>query len=213
MPMKGDIKLEYEKMFFDTNVLVPARQIYLGSHSYEDEYGESGIDFMSSDFFIKALKILEANSSDPITVFYNQIGGEWVHGMAIFDYIKASTCHITIIGSGCVRSMGTIIMQSADTRMLTPNARWMIHDGFTGFGGIPKSMLAFAEEEKITLNMMYELYYTATKKWFDEQGYSEKRALSQIEKWCAADKYFSAEDAVEMGFVDSIYTGEEEDDD
>ena len=40
MPMKGDIKLEYEKMFFDTNVLVPARQIYLGSHTYEEEYGE-----------------------------------------------------------------------------------------------------------------------------------------------------------------------------
>jgi len=209
MPIRGDIKLEYEKMFFETGLYVPTREIYLGSHSFEDEYGESGIDFMSSEFFIKSLKVLEANSNEAITVYYNQIGGEWTHGIAIYDYIKASPCHITIIGSGCVRSMGTIIMQSADERLLTLNTRWMIHDGFDGFGGIPKSFIATAEEAKLTLTQMYEIYYDATKKWFDKQEYSEKRALKQIEQWCQADKYFSAEESVEMGFVDGIHKRED----
>ena len=197
-----------ETKYFDYNVHVPSRTIYVGSHSYDEEYGEMGIDYLTSEHLIKALHLLETYNQNQITIHYNMIGGEWYHGIAMYDFMKACRSHITIIGFGQVRSMGTVVMQGADERLLSANARFMIHDGQEGYVGKPKDVINYAIESKYTLEKCYDIYYEALKdKYF--HGVSKKRAFNQISKWCDTDTYFGAEEAVDMGFVDGIYTGKE----
>jgi len=213
MPIKGDVKLEYEKMYFDYGVHVPKRKIYLGSSFSDEEWGESGIDFYTAEKLIKSLDILESMNYEPITILYNMIGGDWYHGLAMYDVMRSCKSHITIIGFGQVRSMGTIVMQGADERVLSEHARFMIHDGEEGYLGKPKDVINFAKESKYTLDLCYEIYYEALKdKHF--KGVKKKKAIEQISKWCDTDTYFGAEDSVKMGFVDRLLgaiDGDEED--
>jgi len=210
MTIRGDIKLEYEKMFFDSNAHIPSRTVYIGSSAYDEcGDGENGIDFMTAEFVIKSLCLLEFNNSEPITILYNMIGGDWYHGMAMYDFMKSCKSHLTITGFGQVRSMGTIVMQGADERILSPNARFMIHDGQEGYSGKPKDVINYAKESQYTLNLCYELYYDVLKdKYF--KGVIKKKAIETISKWCDTDTYFSAQEAVDMGFADKILGDEDE---
>jgi len=209
MPIKGDIKLEYEKMFFDYGVHIPKRKIYMGSSFDDEEWGESGINFVTSEYLIKSLSILDDQNHEPITILYNMIGGDWYHGIAMYDFMQHCKSHITIVGFGQVRSMGTIVMQGADERILAPYARFMIHDGYEGYSGKPKDVINYAKESKYTIDVCYDIYYEALKDKFFKD-WTKTRAIKQISKWCDTDTYFSAEEAVEMGFADRLL--EDEDD-
>ena len=197
---------ECQKRFFEYDYYKPSRVMYMGS-AYEEDDGECGINHVTSETVVKSLLLLNEENNDPITIFYNMIGGYWTHGMAIYDMMRASPSPITIIGLGCVRSMGTIIMQAAHIRLLSESTRFMIHDGFDGYSGLPKDLEVHAKESEISRLASYEIYYQALKnKYF--KGVQKKKAIKQIDDWCSHDKYFSAQEAVDMGFVDGFWTGE-----
>jgi len=89
----------------------------------------------------------------------NSIGGDWSHGMAIYDAIKLSNNYITIINMSAATSMTSIILQSADYRIMAPNGHCMIHDGSITVAGIPKSAMSEMQYEKdVLLPFMYNLY-------------------------------------------------------
>ena len=112
----------------DYDVYIPTRTIYVGSIHVSDE-GESGTDAHMAERLLKNIHILEALNKDPITIIFNNIGGDVNHGLAIYDGIKNSECHITIKVFGHAMSMGSIILQAADERLMSPNASQMIHYG------------------------------------------------------------------------------------
>ena len=90
-------------------------------------------------------------------------------------------------------SMGSIIMQAADERVLQRDAVVMIHDGYEGFFGIPKSFEAWGEFSKKTRKRMYEIY--------------EKRSGKNKQFWedkCSRDYILTARDAVAIGLADRI---------
>jgi ATP-dependent Clp protease protease subunit len=194
-----------ESKFFDYSTHIPSRTIYVSSNAYDEtgEFSENGLDFSVSEKFIKGLILLESCNKEPITVIFNMIGGDWYHGIAMYDYMRSCKSHITMIGFGQVRSMGTVVMQAADMRILAPNTRFMIHDGQEGYNGKPKDVINYAKESKHTLETCYKIYYESLKnKHF--KGVSKLSAIKQISKWCDTDTYFSAEQSVEMGFADKI---------
>lgn len=198
-------EMDDDASFFESNLHKSKRLIYMGSFDYDDEYGETGVDFTTSSNVVKALLILDSEKKAPITIHYNMIGGDWTHGMAIYDAIRACRSHVTFIGYPHVRSMGTIIIQAADTRILTPSCRFMIHDGFEGMVGKPMDNEISNKESKLTLDLMYAIYYEALKdKHF--KSVKKKQALEKISEWCKHDKWFSAKQAIKMGFADSILT-------
>lgn len=179
--------------FHDYEIFVPTRTIYLGSQTTDIDGNESGTDALMAEKFIKNMHFLEQISGEPITIIMNNLGGLWYHGMAIYDTIKNSRCHIVIQARGAVMSMGSIIMQAADERVMTAEATMMVHDGYEGFIGIPKSFEAWGVESKRTRKRMYDIYA-------ERSG----QPPSYWERKCASDFILHAKEALENGLIDRI---------
>lgn len=144
--------------WFDQNLDMDTRTLYMGSVGYGEE-GESGVDSFMAEFFIKGMHLLEVKSPEkPITVIMNNPGGDWYHGMAIYDAMKNSPCECTVKVYGHAMSMGSIILQAASHRILMPNSRFMIHYGYDGRYGHSKIFEKWADEGKRVNYDMENIY-------------------------------------------------------
>lgn len=147
--------------FFEHGIDVQNRTIYLGSAMYDEGGGESGVDFFMAEKFIKALHLLDvaAPAKDkPITIIMNNPGGDWYHGMAIYDAIKQCENHVVIKMYGYAMSMGSIIPQAGDERLMAPNSRFMIHYGYEGYSSHSKIFSKWADEGKRINHDMENIY-------------------------------------------------------
>lgn len=144
--------------WFENNVDLDNRLIFMGSLDKDSDGQESGTDNFMFEMFIKAMHILETKNTKPITIIMNNPGGEWYNGMAIYDSIKDSKSKCTIKVYGSAMSMGSIILQAADHRIMMPNSRMMIHYGFDGIFGHPKIMEKWADESKKNNYLMENIY-------------------------------------------------------
>lgn len=186
--------------FFEFSTLISKRIVYIGSHYHDDNMNESGTDYKMAEYAIKGIQYLDTTVEKPIVVFMNNLGGDENHGFAIYDTIAACRSHITVIGIGNCMSMGSIILQAADTRLLSINSSIMIHDGSTEISGGAKSVERWAEDLKENRKRMYQIYLSKIK-----QKHS-KMTLKQIEKMCEHDKIFNAQEAIDLGLADGLFT-------
>jgi ATP-dependent protease ClpP protease subunit len=136
--------------WFDYNVDVESRTIYMGS--------EEGVDALMAEQMIKGMHILESKSTDIITIIMNNIGGDFFHGMAIYDVIQTSKCHCVIKVYGHAMSMGSLILQAADKRIMSPNSRFMMHFGYDSHSGHAKMVERWADESKRLSHLMENIY-------------------------------------------------------
>jgi len=182
--------------FFDYGIDLAHRTIYMGSVTIEDGE-ESGVDAHMAERIIKALHILD-QKNEPITIIMNNPGGSWYDGMAIYDSIKACQSHITIKVFGVAMSMGSIILQSADDRIMSPNSRFMIHYGNMGFDGHSKDFDKWAEENKKFNQCMEQILLDKAK--LTKPSFT----LVDLQGLLKHDTFFSAEEAVKMGWADKV---------
>lgn len=188
--------------FFDYGILPDKRILYLGSLSTAGDE-ESGTDHRMCEDFVKGLTFLHKIGKDkPITVYMNNPGGCWYSGMAMFDLMRECPCHITMVAIGQVFSMGSIILQAADTRIITKSCEMMIHDGTDGYNGHPKAMKEWAKSSERALQRMYSIYLDRMK------AKKPRLSIKQIEAMCTVDKIFTAEQAVDAGLADWIFEGQ-----
>ncbi len=196
--MRTLIRDDFDK-FQDYNCFLPGRIIYFGSIALTCTDDDDSVNFVSAGIMLKNLLYLESINNDPVTIHWNSPGGEWSHGMAIYDCIRNMKSHVTMMGYGFVRSMGTIIMQACDDRLLSANCGFMIHDGEDGYEGIPKSFESWAGESKYSRKLMYKIYLNKIK-----EKHPKKYKLKDIEEWCGHDTIFRAEHAVALGLADKV---------
>jgi ATP-dependent protease ClpP protease subunit len=145
--------------WFDQNLDTESRTIFMGSvgKNYNDD--ETGVDSFMAEYFIKGMYLLERKSADQeINIIMNNPGGEWYHGMAIYDAMMSSPCHCTVKVYGHAMSMGSIILQAADHRIMMPNSRFMIHYGYNGSYGHSKIYEKWADEGKKIGYQMENIY-------------------------------------------------------
>lgn len=220
---KGDID-----HFMDNDLYIPTRTIYMGSAS-EGEEGESGVDFMMAERIIKTLHILDTfdvasgKGEKPIKIIMNNIGGDVQHGMAIYDFIKLCRNHVTIRVVGHAMSMGSIILQAADHRVMTKNSRIMIHYGSAGFNTHAKTSYQWTEETKKYDKWMEDLflekigdrtitiekYLTMIGKKDDvPKGNAKNKRINidrkKLEAMLNFDTIIDAETALELNLIDEI---------
>lgn len=186
--------------WFDYSYLPSKRMIHVGSLSpfVDDEGGESGTDCQMSEFFLKAITHLNRISNKPIVVHMNNLGGDWYHGMSIYDSIRASSAHVYGVCWGHAMSMGSIIVQACDSRIVAPHCAFMIHDGFETLNGTCKSVEAWAKYTAKLRTRMYEIYFSRMK------PAKPRITMKKIEELCSHDTIFSAEDAVSQGLADWV---------
>jgi len=181
---------------------IPSRTIFMDS-SLNDEGEEDGVNYLMAMRFLKNLHILQKLNQEPITVVMNTTGGDVWQGMAIFDAIKASSNHITIrvVGNAC--SMGSIILQAADDRVLMSHAHVMFHLGTPGpTGNNIHELMNAAKYELEFGNKIDQILFDRIKDKHDKdnRAFTKQRFQDMNFK----GKYLHAEEAVEMGLADRI---------
>lgn len=186
--------------WFDYSYLSSKRLIHIGSHDPEMAYenGESGTDCQMSEFFLKAIIHLNLISSKPIIVHMNNLGGDWYHGMSIYDAIRASTAHVYGVCWGYAMSMGSVIIQACDSRIVAPHCTFMIHDGTESLYGPCKTVEAWAKHATQLRLRMYEIYMSRMK------PAKPRIDMKKIEKLCSHDTIFTADQTVSNGLADWV---------
>ena len=197
-----------DELFFDYQVNPRTRTIYLGSHSKDEDEAEAesgpdtGVGWLMAGRLIKAMHVLESDGDEPITILMNTPGGDWHHGMAIYDELRYHRgSHLTIVAYGYARSMSSIILQAADRRILMPSTTLMLHHGLCTHTGVSGTVIAWADHERdVILPLMYEIY---------QEGMAwagKKVSIKKVKKICGdADHLFTATEAVERGLADEIF--------
>jgi len=191
----------------DYNIDVEAREIYLHSLISGDQDSDPGVDYRMAATFIKNLRYLNNESNNEIFVHQYNIGGGWEPGMAIFDIIKQCRCHITMILHGEASSMGAIIPQAADLRLIMPNTMFLVHEGnIQGVDVTVKQARSHQKWYERTSKILLDIFVHKSRygEYFKGQPPSRvksfiKRKLDMHEDWI-----LSAEEALHFGFVDGI---------
>ena len=156
------------------------------------------IDTISAAKFLKGLLILEKKNIDVIKIRLSTPGGDWYSGMGMYDAIRFCKKPVEITGYGLVMSMGTVIMQAATKRILSPECTFMVHQGTEFIGGKVSDALSQAEEAKRTMKKMEDIFMERIKQKLP----NFKR--SELTKMLATDTFMTAEKAVNLGLVDEI---------
>lgn len=189
------------------NINPDTRELFIHSVDNND-LEEPGIDYRTATMLEKNLGFLQNCNDQPILIHMHTVGGNWNDGMAIYDAIKQSQVHVTILAYAYASSMGSIILQAADTRIMMPNADFMIHYGSLSIDSNTISVISATEWEKKLNNKMLDIYVDAclNGSFFKQNKMNDKRIkkfldnkIKQYQEW-----YLNASDAVYYGFADGI---------
>ena len=156
------------------------------------------IDDAVANTVIAQLIYLEAKDpTKPINMYINSPGGSVSAGLAIYDtmnYIRSDVCTICV---GLAASMGAFLLSSGakGKRYALPNSEIMIHQPLGGAQGQASDIKIQAEHILKTKDKLNRILAKNTGK-----------ELSQIVKDTDRDNYLTAEEALEYGLIDEIYS-------
>lgn len=183
---------------YDYGIYIPMKTIVSVGETGE----ETAVNLM------KGLLILDSIEPEkPLCIHLNNVGGDEHHGMAIYDSIKACQSNVIIIGKGNIHSMGSIIFQAADERIMAPNAKQLIHYGSPLHADSElhaKSQWSWTEECKRFSSWMEELYLEKIKEKHPDFK------LKKLQEMLNFDKVLDAKESVELGLADKILGEDEE---
>ncbi|HEK2073246.1 TPA: ATP-dependent Clp endopeptidase proteolytic subunit ClpP [Proteus mirabilis] len=151
-----------------------------------------------ANLIIAQMLFLEAeNPEKDINLYINSPGGVITAGMSIYDtmqYIKADVSTICM-GQAC--SMGAFLLSAGakGKRICLPNSRVMIHQPLGGYQGQATDIQIHAQEILKVKSRMNELMAQHTGK-----------SIEEIERDTERDRFLSANEALEYGLVDKVYT-------
>lgn len=152
---------------------------------------------------IKLLRYLDKTTGE-ITVVLDSGGGDVNLGFSFYDEIKDCRNEVTVRVSGVAMSMGSVILQAADKRIITKHSRMMIHKGSMEIEGhftdVKRAVAENDEMDKICV----DIYLDKIKEVKPEFK------KTQVQKMMEHDTYISADKALELGLVDEIEGDESE---
>ena len=146
-------------------------------------------------------QLLLLSAEDPETDIFlhiNSPGGSVDAGMAIYDTMNYIPNDVATVGMGLAASMGQFLLCAGANgkRYATPHARIMMHQPSGGIGGTASDIAIQAEQMLYTKNKMAERI-----------AFHTGQSVEQINKDSDRDRWFSAEEAKDYGFVDHVVTG------
>lgn len=200
---KRFVKEEIDR-FHDYGLYISKRTIYLGSIEYSAAGDESGTDGAMAEQLIKNLFLLQSMGQEPITIITNNMGGDEYHGLAIFDAIRECKSEVSMIVYGHAMSMGSVILQAADRRIMAPTSRQMIHYGTSSIDAHNKTVQKWAKEGKRNDTWTEQLYLEKIREKHP------KFSLRQLQKMLDHDTFMTARESVNLGLADAVLGEENE---
>ena len=170
------------------NRLLKERIIFLGSEVRDDN---------ANAICAQMLLLAAEDPTKDIWLYINSPGGSVTAGMAIFDTMQWVPNDVATVAMGMAASMGQFLLSAGTPgkRYATPHARVMMHQPSGGIGGTASDIKIQAEQMLHIKRQMAQLISEHT-----------GQALDQIEKDSDRDRWFTAEEAKEYGFVDEVFT-------
>ncbi|MGL5406424.1 MAG: ClpP family protease [Propionibacteriaceae bacterium] len=144
-------------------------------------------------------QLLLLNAEDPhkdIYLYINSPGGSVTAGMAIFDTMQWISNDVATVAMGLAASMGQFLLSAGTPgkRYALPHARIMMHQPSGGIGGTASDIKILAEQLLATKREMSELIAQHT-------GKSVEQIIADADR----DRWFTAHQALEYGFIDHVY--------
>ena len=159
----------------------------------------SEIDDDIGNMVIAQLLYLEGqDDTKDIWLYINSPGGSVSAGMAIYDTMQFVDNDVATVGLGLAASMGQFLLCAGakGKRYATPHARIMMHQPSGGIGGTAADIAIQAEQMAYVKKIMAERI-----------AFHTGQTREQIETDSDRDRWFSAEEAKDYGFVDHVVSG------
>ena len=163
-----------------------------------------GINDQISNLIVAQLLFLDREDPDRrIQMYINSPGGVVYAGLGIYDTMQAINAEVSTTAVGLTASFGTVLLAAgaAGLRMSLPHATIHMHQPLGGAQGQASDIVIQANEIVRLKSLLNNIFVKHTGKPYEE-----------IERDTDRDIYFSAEQAVEYGLVDSVLTLEAQED-
>lgn len=156
------------------------------------------INWEGAGDFLQQWQDLEVKR-EPITFQLCTEGGDIEPGMAMYSAIKKSVCKSTGVVIGTCQSMGTVIFQACNKRLIHPEATMMHHTGTTSNAAdlSPEEHEAAAVFDLTRSRNIDRIVFNRTKGKFCH-NWSAFTAATSRSIWMTAYQ------AVKLGFVDGV---------
>jgi len=149
-------------------------------------------------------QMLVLNAEDPekdIWLYINSPGGSVDAGLAIYDTMQFISNDVATLAMGLAASMGQFLLAAGakGKRYALPHSRIMMHQVSGGLGGTASDIKIQAQQSLHLKRQLFELTALHT-----------GQPIEQIERDADRDRWFTAEQAREYGFIDHVvkYAGE-----
>ena len=133
----------------------------------------------------------------PITVIFNSPGGSVLDGLALFDFLRQlrnAGHHITTVALGRAASMGGVLLQAGDHRVMGENAFMLIHEVSHLSSGKVSEM-----EDGVEFTRRLQKRLLAI--------LSSRSTLSEVQiarRWTRKEWWLDATEAVALGLADEV---------
>jgi len=143
-------------------------------------------------------QLLLLSAEDPrsdISLYINSPGGSVSAGLAIYDTMRLIPNDVSTLVMGLAASMGQFLLCAGapGKRFSLPHAQVLMHQGSAGFGGTAADIEIYAGQLERTGSALVRLIAQHTGQPVERVGQDSLR-----------DRWFSAEEARDYGFVDHI---------
>jgi ATP-dependent Clp protease protease subunit len=131
-----------------------------------------------------------------VWLYINSPGGSVDSGLAIYDTMQWISNDVATVAMGLAASMGQFLLCTGakGKRYAQPHSRIMMHQPSGGLGGTASDIKIQAEQSLHIKNVIQTLISEHT-----------GQQASQIETDADRDRWFTAEQAKEYGFIDHVY--------
>lgn len=141
------------------------------------------------------LMLAHQDPKQDIWLYINSPGGSITAGMAIYDTMQLVAPDVATVAVGMAASMGQFLLSSGTKgkRYITSHARVLMHQPAGGIGGTETDVRVNAE-------LIMDMKKTLSEITARQTG----KSVEQIYEDNAYDHWFTAQQALEYGFVDHV---------
>ena len=166
--------------------LLKERIVFLGTQ----------VDQTSANLICAELLLLEAEDTErDIFLYINSPGGSVTDGLAIYDTMQYVRCDVSTICLGLAASMGQFLLCAGapGKRYALPHSRILMHQPSGQMQGQAADIAIQAEQIIYLKRMMAERI-----------AHHTGQPVERIEADSDRDRWFTAEEAREYGFIDKV---------
>jgi ATP-dependent Clp endopeptidase proteolytic subunit ClpP len=175
------------KKWFDIINKSDKAEVWIYEEIGEDYWTGGGI---TAKEFQKELSAIKANQID---LHVNSPGGLVFDGITIYNLLKQHPANVTTYIDGLAASIASVIALSGNKVIMAENSLMMIHKASGMIMGNSDDMRDFADKLDKVNSSIAATYISKTKK--DE---------NEINNLMSAETWMTADEALQMGFVDEI---------